>query len=239
MKIIRFHSFALATALAVGLATYPSRSHAQSIVNGSFEDPVEATNSLTEITATGIPGWTGDSIGGATHEYIINGNIQDLQGRYYGITSFGQQYLGLNAIANNSFRSIESQRVTGLTLGQTYELTVYIADLDGAADPNASIVASDGTTGSGTVLGSETVEAPVSTGPYGTGTIDFVPETLDFTAASSSVTFSIGNQSRTGTMGFDNVSLAAVVPEPTTAATALLGAATLTGIMFRRRTRLA
>ena len=235
MKITRFHSFALATALVVGLATCPGRSHAQSIVNGSFEDPAEATNSLTEITTSGIPGWTGDSIGGATHEYLINGNIQDLQGNYYGITPFGQQYLGLNAIANNSFRSIESQRVTGLTLGQAYKLTVYIADLDGAADPNASIVASDGTTGAGTVLGSETVEAPVGTGPYGTGTIDFVPETLDFTAASDSVTFSIGNLSRTGTMGIDNVSLAAV-PEPTTTATALLGVAALASVLFRRRT---
>ncbi len=236
MEITRFYSFALVTALAVGLATCPGRSYAQSIINGSFEDPAEATNSLTEITATGVPGWTGDSIGGATHEYVINGNIQDLQGRYYGTTPFGQQYLGLNAVANNSFRSIESQSVTNLTLGQAYELTVYIANLDGATDPNISIVASNGTTGSGAVLGTEIVEAPVSTGPYGAGTIDFVPETLDFTAASTSVTFSIGNQSRTGTMGIDNVSLAAV-PEPTTTATALLGAAALAGALFRRRTR--
>ena len=238
MNTARIHAFALGTALAIGLTACPSRSHAQSIVNGSFEDPAEVTNSLTEITATGIPGWTGDSIGGATHEYIINGNIQDLQGRYYGITPLGQQYLGLNAVYHNSFRSIESQSVTGLTIGQAYGLTVYIADLDGALDPNISIVASDGTSGSGTVLGTEIVEAPVGTGPYGTGYIDFVPEILDFTAASSSVTFSIGNQSKTGTMGIDNVSLAAV-PEPTTVATALLGAAALAGSLFRRRAPLA
>ena len=240
MKIVRFHSFSLAALLAAGLLSTATCGFAAvpSIVNGSFEDPVEATNSLTEITTTGIPGWTGDSIGGATHEYLINGNIQDLQGRYYGITPYGQQYLGLNAVAHNSFRSIESQSVTGLTLGQAYELTVDIANLDGATDPNISIVASDGTDGSGTVLGTEIVEAPVGIGPYGTGYIDFVPETLDFTAASGSVTFSIGNQSKTGTMGIDNVSLA-VVPEPTTVATALLGMGTLAGILFRRRARLA
>ena len=132
MKIARSQSLVLATALAVGLAACPSRSHAQSIVNGNFEDPAEATNSLTEITTTGVPGWTGDNIGGATHEYIINGNIQDLQGRNYGITPFGQQYLGLNAVYHNSFRSIESQSVTGLTTGQAYELTGYIAALEGA-----------------------------------------------------------------------------------------------------------
>ena len=70
---------------------------------------------------------------------------------------------------------------------------MYIANLDGASDPNMSIVASDGTTGSGTVLGTKTVEAPVGTGPYGSGYIDFVPETLTFTAASTGITFSIGN----------------------------------------------
>ena len=238
MKIASIHSFALATALAVGLAACPSRSHAQSIVNGGFEDPAEATNSLTEITATGIPGWTGDSIGGATHEYLINGNIEDLQGRYYGTTPYGQQYLGLNAIANRSFRSIESQTDSGFVAGQEYALTVYIADLDGATDPNVSVVATDGTDGTGTILSQQTFEAPVSTGPYGQGTIDFVPETLDFTAMSSNVTFSIGNQSKTGTMGIDNVSLAAV-PEPSTTAAALLGVAALAGVTIRRRARLA
>ena len=52
----QFRSFALAAALGIGLAVCPAFTQAQDLVNGSFEDPIEAANSLTEITATGIPG---------------------------------------------------------------------------------------------------------------------------------------------------------------------------------------
>ena len=236
MKIARFHSFSLAIAFIAGAAACPALTRAQSLVNGSFEDPAETPNSITEITNTGIPGWTGDSIGGAAHEYLINGNVQDLHGNYFGITPFGQQYLGLNAIADRSFQSIESQSVSGFIPGDNYALTVYIANLDKAQDPNIGVTASDGLDGEGTILNSEEFEAPVGTGPYGIGYIDFVPETLDFTAMSDGVTFSIGNMSRTGVMGIDNVSLTAV-PEPSTTAAALFGAAALAGVASRRRAR--
>ena len=234
MKTTRFRSYSLAAALAACLLTAGRVSADPVITDGGFEDPAFAANSLNDESGQAFDGWSGDSIGGATHEYIINGNIADLSGNDYGVTPFGAQYLGLNAVYRNSFRSIESQSVTGLTIGQAYTLTFAIANLDGATDPNMSAVASDGTTGSGTVLSQETVSAPKSEGPYGQGTIDFVSETLTFTAASDSVTFSIGNQSKTGTMGLDNVSLAAV-PEPTTTAAMLMGTAALAGVVFRRR----
>ena len=215
----------------VSLIAAPALGQAQEFVNGSFEDPAEAANSLTEITATGVPGWTGDSIAGTTHEYIINGNIEDLSGNNYGNPAFGAQYLGLNAVYHNSFHSIETQVVNGFTAGQTYELTFYIANLDGAHDPNIYATASEDS-GSGTLLNGVTFTAPVE-GPYGNGTIDFVQETMNFTALDSTVSFSFSNQSKQGVMGLDNFSVAAV-PEPS--AWALLGSSgALLAVLIRRR----
>ena len=229
---IRLHSFVLTAAFAAAsLLVIPAPGHAQEFVNGSFENPAEATNSLTEITATGVPGWTGDSIAGSTHEYVINGNIEDLSGNDYGNPAFGAQYLGLNAVYHNSFHSIETQVISGFTAGQVYELTFYIANLDGAHDPNIYASASEDT-GSGTLLNGVTFTAPVE-GPYGTGTIDFVKETMDFTAADGTVSFSFNNQSKQGVMGLDNFSVAAV-PEPTTLAM-MGGGIGLAGVVARRR----
>lgn len=211
------------------------------IVNGSFEAPAQAKDSIREITLSGVPGWSGNSIGGVTHEYIVNGNVQDLQGRNYGTTPFGSQYLGLNAIARRSFRSIESQSVAGFVAGARYALTIYFANLDGAKDGRVSVVASDGATGSGPIIASNVFSAPQE-GPYGLGVIDFIPAVLDFTAISNgSMTFSIGNNSLTGTMGIDNVSLAALapagsVPEPTVWAMLISGFGVV-GIGQRRRRR--
>ncbi len=237
MKISHSSSFTIAAALTVlFLAVSPAVTHAQFFVNGSFENPAEASNSLTEITATGVPGWTGDSIAGSTHEYIINGNIQDLSGNNYGNPAFGSQYLGLNAVYHNSFHSIETQVISGFAAGQVYELTFYIANLDGAHDPSIYATAS-ADSGSGTLLNGVTFTAPVE-GPYGSGTIDFVKETMDFTASDSTVSFSFSNQSKQGVMGLDNFSVAAV-PEPSICAPMLAGAGLLGAAIHRRRSRTA
>lgn len=233
------HSVALLASVAIGLGAAASASADPVLVNGSFEQPAEAPNSLTEITYSGIPGWTGDSIGGNAHEYIINGNIQDLSGSFYGTTPFGDQYLGLNAIYRNSFRSIESQVVSGFTVGEQYELTVYWANLDGATDSKVSVVASDGGDGSGDILADGEFTGTTE-GPYGFGTIDFEPVTIDFTAISDTITFSIGNQSRTGVEGIDNVSLTSLapqagVPEPATWAMLISGFGLVGGSLRRSR----
>ncbi len=234
MKNARFRSFALAVAtLAVSFVDTHHASADPTILNGGFEDPAEATNTLTDVTGSGLPDWIGSSIAGATHEYIINGNVMDLSGRYYGTTPYGNQYLGLNAIRNNSFHSIESQTVTGLVSGQAYALTMYIANLDGASDPKVSLGIEFNADGTGNPAYLQTFTTPVE-GPYGVGRIDFVPETLVFTATDNVITFNISNQSKTGTMGIDNVSLSAV-PEPTTTAASLLGAGALVGTVIRRR----
>ena len=69
--------------------------------------------------------------------------MEDLSGNDYGTTPYGAQYLGLNAIAHNSFHSIETQVVSGFTAGDIYEITVDIANLDGATDPKIEVSASE------------------------------------------------------------------------------------------------
>ena len=233
MKTTRLRPFSLAAALGACLLTTAGRAAADPVISdGSFEDPAYVANSLNEVSGQTINGWFGNKIATSTHEYFINGNIQDLQGRNYGITPFGNQYLGINSASNN-FHSVESQSVTGLTVGQAYALTLYIANLDGASDANISLSVEPNATGTGTPQASATFSAPKE-GPYGQGYIDFVPETLTFTATSTVIDFNISNQSRTGVMGVDNVSIAAV-PEPTTTAAMLLGTAALAGVVLRRR----
>ncbi|WP_226895882.1 PEPxxWA-CTERM sorting domain-containing protein [Polymorphobacter sp. PAMC 29334] len=206
------------------------------IINGSFESEAFSTDSLNEITLTGTPGCTGNSISGNAHEYIINGNITDTYDRFIGTTPYGSQYLGLNAVYRRSFRSIESQSVSGFEIGQKYALNVHFANLDGASDGRISVVASDGLNGSGDILAQQIFTAPVE-GPYGDDVIDFTSAVLEFTALSNSVTFSLGNQSLTGVMGIDAVSLSSLgtgaVPEPGQWAMMLVGFALIGGV--RRR----
>lgn len=237
MKIARLRSFLLATAaLSAGLLV-AGRASAQInyVQNPSFEATQYPADSLNEVTGTTTDGWFYNQIGTTsyTHEYIINGNVQDLSGNYFGTTPYGSQYLGLNAIRNNSFHSIASQAVNGLTVGQTYMLTLYIANLDGATDPKIGLTIEPNATGTGTSQVSMIFTAPAG-GPAGDGTINFVPESVTFTATSNVIDFNINNQSKTGVMGIDNVSLVAV-PEPGPVAAVLMGTAGLATVVLRRR----
>ena len=235
MKITRFHSFALSIALAVGAAVCPALIHAQDMVNGSFEDPAEAPNSITDITGTGVPGWTGNALPNI-RQYIINGNVENSYGALYGTTPYGNQYLGLNGLANH-IASIESQTVNNIVAGETYEFTVGFSNIGGATGLSLNIVVGDGPDGTGDVLGDESFQ-PLTVGPYGDGQIDFTLATLDFTAISTgSVTISLANQSR-GTVAIDNASLRVLgVPEPSTWVLLTLGGAAGVGLTMRRQWR--
>ena len=206
------------------------------VQDASFENTPYVPNSLNEVTGTTTNGWFFNQIGTFTHEYVINGNIQDLSGNNFGRTPYGNQYLGLNAIRSNSFHSIASQSVSGLTPGQTYLLTIYIANLDGATDPKVSLSVEYNAAGTGNPAASATFTAPAG-GPYGSSSINFVPETLTFTPTSDVIDFNINNQSKTGVMAIDNVSLVAAVPEPKPAVAVLMGVAGLAMIVRRRRVK--
>lgn len=231
-----------ATVLLLGI-TSPAHATPQ-IVNGGFEDHPAARNEITDITGVGIPGWSGDTIGGV-HQYIVNGEVQIADGSFEGQTPFGSQYLALDQIAHRSFRSIESQSVSGFDVGATYEISLYFASLNnaGGADaggllpPALSLEVGDGLNGEGELLASQTFDATES-GPYGRGEIPFTKVALDFTALSDTVSFSIANQSYHSAIGIDNVSLREVsaAPEPATWALCLFGVG-LIGVVLRARGR--
>ena len=236
MKTARSSLLILAPVLALGLLTagFVRADGVPVVQNGSFEDPAKAPNSINDITGTGVPGWTGNSLPNI-HQYIINGNVDNSYGVLYGTTPFGEQYLGLNGLSNR-VRSIESQVVGNIVAGQAYAFSVYYSNIGGASGLSLDIVVSDGPDGDGQVIGDESFQ-PQTVGPYGDGEIVFSLATLDFTAISTgSVTFSLSNQSA-GTLALDNASIAVLgVPEPSTWGLLILGAAML-GLTVRCQRR--
>lgn len=227
---IRAGAMALVAILSTGSAIA-----GPTIVNGSFEDQKFAQDSLNEITKTGTTGWVTSTLSGV-HEYVINGLIQDTYDRDIGVTPFGDQYIGLNAVYRRSFHSIVGQGVSGFTIGQEYALTFYFANLDGASDAKMDVSATPGIDGFGLPIAEEIFTAPVE-GPYYDGTIDFLPYTLTFTATSTDMFFAFNNMSFTGIEGLDNVSIAAIggaVPEPAAWAM-MIGGFGLAGAATRRR----
>lgn len=228
-KKICLYPLALATTLAAPLGVHLAAA-APTIVNGSFEEPALAAGTITDARTIGVPGWTPATLGG---EYLISGNVQDLSGNFYGTTPFGTQYLGLNGFRVGA-PSVESQAAFGFVAGTTYAFTFYLANLDGASNPSVLLTLSAGIDGTGDILAQETFTAPRNEGPYGDGAIDFVPQTLFYTPTQDGdIAFSLQSVSN-GVVGIDNVSLA-IVPEPATITTTLLGAAALVGLTQARR----
>ena len=235
MMIFRFRLFACMAGLAMSLLTANRASAVPSIINGGFEEPAEASGTITDVkTFTGTAAadfdWTPAFLGG---EYLVSGNYE-VQGARLGTTPFGTQYLGLDGFRVGA-PSVISQSATGFLAGTTYAFTFYLANLGGESRPNVILDLSAGTDGTGDLLAEETYSAPANEGPYGDGVIDFVPVTTFYTPTEDrDITFSIQSVSN-GLIGIDNVSLA-VVPEPTTTAT-ILAAGGLAGLVARRRAR--
>lgn len=217
---------------------------APQIVDGGFEDYSAARNNITDITGTGVPGWSGDTIGGV-RQYIVNGEVRIADGSFEGQTPFGSQYLVLEQIAHRSFRSIESQTLGGFDAGATYEISLYFASLNNAGGtgfgaslpPELSLAVTNGSDGSGDSLAYQTYDATES-GPFGRGEIPFTKVTLDFKALSDTSTFSLGNQSYYSALGIDNVSLREIpaAPEPAIWTLCLLGIG-LVGAALRAQSR--
>lgn len=207
-----------------------ARTHAEPvIVNGSFEAPAQADPG---VYLGGGDGWIRSFMGPVV---IVSGNIQDNNGDFYGVTPFGLQYLGLD-VRRNGFISRDSQEIAGFVAGQTYALSLYVADSDGGTAPKLNVLFSDG---SDTTYLDQTYNVPVG-GPYG-DVIDFNQVTTFFTSpVTGSVTLSLTNAgafatgANAGSISIDNVSIAAV-PEPSTWALALGGLGGL--ILLRDRTR--
>lgn len=230
MKAVSFRSsLSLLVALAAGCLG-AARAHADPvIVNGSFEAPAHANPG---VYTGGGDGWIRSFMGPVA---IVSGNIQDNNGDFYGVTPFGLQYLGLD-VRRNGFISRDSQEIAGFVAGQTYALTLYVADSDGGVAPKLNVLFSDG---SDTNYLDQTYDVPVG-GPYGDVIAFNLVTTLFTSPVSGSVTLSLTNAgaftsgANAGSISIDNVSIAAV-PEPSTWVIAAGGLGVL--LVLQRRTR--
>ena len=200
-----------------------------SIVNGNFEAPAEPAGTITRNPGDG---WGGSTLGG---EYIVSGNVQALGngGAFFGVTPYGNQYLGLDAQGDHRFPSVDFQTIAGFVAGTTYNFNVYFSNLAGASDSSVLLSLSDGVTGK--FITELSVPWQGTSGPYGNGTIRFQLATLTYTATQSgSLDFAITNGSSQGLMAIDNVSIS-VVPEPSTWAMLGVGAVGMGAVVLRRR----
>ncbi|MDY0743820.1 PEP-CTERM sorting domain-containing protein [Paucibacter sp. R3-3] len=224
-------SVSLALLLA-SLAAAASAADAPTILNGSFED-----NQLAGPgTSTGtIADWIKTFHGPIA---LVNGDLIDNYGNSYGVTPFGNQYVGLDPITTG-FRAGITQIVDNFVAGQTYALTLYVADSDGGKAPLLDVMFSDG---GATVYQETSYNVPVG-GPYG-DVIDFTKVTTLFTApVSGEIAISLFNNGSAyvttdpGSISIDNVSiaLAAPVPEPTSAALLAVGLLAVGGRQLSRR----
>ncbi|HEY1769717.1 MAG TPA: hypothetical protein VGG02_05625 [Chthoniobacterales bacterium] len=200
MKPKRLSLLQLAAFFAASIATAAAGTHPV-IVNGNFEKPRYPAHS---INAGGGYGWTSSFMGAVA---IVSGNIPDGQGRHYGVTPYGRQYLGLDPRTQEGFISRDSQSIPGFVAGQSYVFTIEAADSDGGTAPALDVLLSNN---SDKTYFEQTYDLAVG-GPY-TDVIDFTPITINFTSpVTGTVTLSLTNVgvgTDPGSISIDKVEIA-------------------------------
>ena len=198
MKTYPFHPVLTRALFLAVLVLASSSAQAQVLLDGGFESPRLAPNSVQSGAGTV---WTVSS-GGAI---IVSNNYESL-----GVTPYGTQYLSLNA------RSSVSQTIAGFVTGETYVLGADFADETG--DPGQTFTLSI----SGVANASLTLPVLVtgSEAGYGSGTIPFQSSVIIFQATSNgSATVTLADGSAGGSLAVDNVALygdPVPIPEPST-----------------------
>jgi hypothetical protein len=203
-------------ALVLGLvALGPSAAHANLIVNGSFESP-NVGNSFGIFTNGNVPGWTSNN----NEMQIGNSIIAEQMPNYDGV-----QNLELNS---NNFDTI-SQTVTGLVIGQQYQLS-YGYGVRPNSGPqkentllNGVIVDTNSTNGISGGLGFWTTKTVFFTATATSEVLSF--QAVDTSALGGNRT--IGNE-------IDGVTLNAI-PEPASLTLVGLGALGMAAYGWRRR----
>jgi hypothetical protein len=194
MKTYPFHPVLTRALFLAVLVLASSSTQAQVLLDGGFESPRLAPNSVQSGAGTV---WTVSS-GGAI---IVSNNYESL-----GVTPYGTQYLSLNA------RSSVSQTISGFVTGETYVLGADFADLGISGQTFTLSI-------SGAANGSLTLPTLVA-GPYGSGTIPFQSSVIIFQATSNgSATVTLADGSAGGSLAVDNVALygdPVPIPEPST-----------------------
>ncbi|MDP9124603.1 MAG: PEP-CTERM sorting domain-containing protein [Pseudomonadota bacterium] len=209
-------------ALAALAALSATASAANLLTDGSFESITQAAGTWNVYKGVNLPGWTVTKANGSATSHGL-----EVRNNNAGTAEDGHNFIELDGYENDKI----SQSFTTV-VGKDYEITFFYADR-----PDVTSTFLQGTK---TVQGSggfayTLTGAPVTTyaGAFGAFWHEAV---IDFTAASTSTTFSIwavGKSDGYGT-SFDDFSAAAVVPEPATLGLFAAGLAVL-GLSSRRR----
>ena len=189
---------------------------AVTIINGSFE---QSTNAVAPGASgfrtlkngnTGITGWK------------VRGNSIDYVGSYWQAQD-GNRSIDLNGTGQGAIE----QMLNGLTIGQTYEVSFWLAGNPDGGNATKIAVASDGGAFSGVYRFNTTGKSR--------GAMGWERETFRFVADGTTARLSFSS-AQPGAYGaaLDNVGIAAV-PEPATWALMILGFGAVGGAMRRRR----
>jgi choice-of-anchor C domain-containing protein len=228
-------SAAFAAVVAVGVAFGAGSAGAVSIVNGSFETEGAATppsggfTTVTAIDATAIPGWI-----------VTAGSIDYING--YWQAAAGTHSIDLNGLSAGTI----AQTITGLTVGQTYQVSFALA---GNPDGGPSTK----TLGVTASISSTPYSFDTSIGPTTRSNMGWVTETFFFTAGHANELLSFVSSTFTGGGGvndaafgpaIDNVSITVrgegPAPTPLPAALPLFaGGLGVIGLLRRRKRKAA
>jgi len=212
----------LAVACVAVLTLGAAPAEANLIVNGSFEDPTVPVGGFINFGggSTAITGWTVVGVDSS----VVNGTFT--QSGIVFQAQDGNQWSDLAGVTSNSMTSGVMQGIATM-IGQAYEVSFYV----GSATDNYFFFP-------GTVDLSIDGGARVSyTNPTAPANmLDWKLFTVQFTATSTTtnLTFFNGSAANNFLGAIDNVSLTAV-PEPTSVAFLVMGAAGLAICTARRR----
>lgn len=201
------------------------------VPNGDFEQvqiACPAASPFRECVSVDqamIPGWTHTGTSG--EGWIWQVGYSDADGS---ISTAGNamQFVTLGGGEFAAGFASWTTTVTGLNSGSDYLLSFMIASEGGNASLGLTATLSNGATATGNF------SAPVSSGNYWR---DWVPETLQFTAAGTSATL-VFSTNTLQDIGLDDVSVNGLMPMPEPGTLTLLGLGLLAVIAGRRKTLL-